>query len=228
MPGWFGPHWRVMGTVRLALPCLVLFPSLRRNLFPEFVPWHLWRWARCRRSLLPPGRDGHSASQTLEIATGSLRRSLGEKRQLSACVEYVGCHCFFEDLTENRRKTENPLGSEIILVLPFTGRMRKGNRAPLWGANPGKDAQGKSTSRRKTFPSGLTLLSPTSLLPLPSRTRAVWGQQRVPPPRAPSVSVPWPQALAAQRLFGWDTHTHDTGFIPFNSFCLFPGVCPEG
>lgn len=54
----------------------------------------------------------------LEIATGSLQRSLREKSQLSACVEYVGCNYFFEELTENGRKTESPLADEIIFVLP--------------------------------------------------------------------------------------------------------------
>ena len=34
VPGWFGPSWRIVGRVSSALPCLVLFPSPRRSLFP--------------------------------------------------------------------------------------------------------------------------------------------------------------------------------------------------
>lgn len=111
----------------------------------------------------PPARgkggDGHDANQTLEIAPSSLKRSLREKRQLSACAECGGYNYFSGELTENRRKTEGPLADGIIFVLPsLHGEEEEGERGqrekgfPYGKQTDVKMLEGNLSPKEKPFP----------------------------------------------------------------------------
>lgn len=123
----FGRSQGDVGRAGMVSPCSVSFPSRRGSSAPGFYSL-AWLGMGPVPPQPPPARGiGHAASPALGIAAGSLRRSLGEKRQLSAHVKYVGCNYFPEELAENRRN-QHPAGWRdwVCASFPLRGGRRRG------------------------------------------------------------------------------------------------------
>lgn len=123
----FGRSQGDVGRAGMVSPCSVSFPSLRGSSAPGFYSL-AWLGMGPVPPQPPPARGiGHAASPALGIAAGSLRRSLGEKRQLSGHVKYVGCNYFPEELAENRRN-QHPAGWRdwVCASFPLRGGRRRG------------------------------------------------------------------------------------------------------